>query len=264
MKGVKDAIIKFTLPIKQFFSNLFGSINFEEVGAKVRETFTRVFGALGKITDALGEAFKGKGDGSSMGSWIQQTFGRLMDIIGTLAETIGEIVGMFLASPLFQTLKEGFDKIVKIITGAVDLLLMIIKGPVGTWLFQTMFATFDLLIAPVKAIIDVIDAVIDIIFGVIDIFQGDASAGMDRIGKALGNIVKAAIDWFLRIGEFVAKIFGFGETFEKIRKSVFDFIAASQRTAAAFKMELCTSSRFTSSFRCISFSHRCAGAIDIV
>ena len=224
MEGVKNSIIKFTLPIKKFFSELFGSINFEEVGAKVRETFERVFGALGRITDALSSAFKGKGDGSSLGTFLQTTFSRLMDIVGTIAETIATVVGMFLESPLFQRLKDGFDKIVKIVKGAIDLILMIVQGPVGTWLFKTLFDTVEMLMTPVLAMIDIIDGVIDIIFGVVDIFQGDASAGIDKIGKALGNIVKAAVDWFFNIAQFVAKIFGFGESLTKIKTAVNEFI----------------------------------------
>lgn len=206
--SVRKSISDFFKPIVTFIGNAFKAIDFEAVGKKVRETFGRVFASLGVITDALSKAFEG-GKGESLGKWLGDTFGKLMDIIGGLAEAIGSIIAMWVKTPAFAMMKEMFNQLVKIIGGIVDILLEIVKGPVGTWLVGALSAAIEFFLMPWKFLFDVVDAAVDIIMGIIKMFNGEFNVGLDMIGNGIKTFLKGMVDKFERGFQLILKLFGF-------------------------------------------------------
>jgi hypothetical protein len=225
LKTIGLTIQVFLTKVRTFFSDMFGAIDFEGVGKKVRETFNKVFGALGKIATSLGKLFGGGGggpDGAQVGSALEKAFTVFLDIVGGIADIIGDIVEQFTQTPLFQTLKEMIDSLVRIFTGVVNIIKKIVAGPIGTWLVKALSAAGDLFIAPFKLAIDAIDFMVQLIDGFIDIFKGDSEKGWKTVGDATKRMLKSIIDWFLKIPKFLWEFFG--GSWASVSKAITDLV----------------------------------------
>ena len=225
LKAVGTSVSGFLTKVRTFFSDMFGAIDFEAVGKKVRETFGKVFGALGKIATSLGKLFGGGGggpDGAQVGSALERAFTVFLDIVGGIADIIGDIVEQFTQTPLFQTLKEMIDSLVRIFTGVVNIIKKIVAGPIGTWLVKALSAAGELFIAPFKLAIDAIDFMVQLIDGFIDIFKGDSEKGWKTVGDATKRILKSIIDWFLKIPKFLVEFFG--GSWASVSKAIADLV----------------------------------------
>jgi hypothetical protein len=224
LKGVGNAVSGFLGSVRSFFGDLFGAIDFEGVGKTIRDTFGRVFGALGKIGSALGKLFGGTGGagGAEVGSGLQKAFTALMNIIGGIADIIGAIVDDLTQTPLFETFKEVIDSVVRVFSGLVNIIKKIVAGPIGIWLVKSLSAAADLFITPFKLAIDAIDFVVTLIDGVIDIFTGDSEAGWAKVTDSTKRFLKAIVDYFLRIPKFLVEFFG--GSWDKVKTAISDFV----------------------------------------
>ena len=225
LKAVGTSVSGFLTKVRTFFSDMFGAIDFEGVGKKVRETFGKVFGALGKIATSLGKLFGGGGggpDGAQVGSALERAFTTFLDIVGGIADIIGDIVEQFTQTSLFQTLKEMIDSFVRIFMGVVNIIKKIVAGPIGTWLVKALSAAGELFIAPFKLALDAIDFMVQLIDGFIDIFKGDSEKGWKTIGDATKRMLKGIIDWFLKIPKFIWEFFG--GSWANVSKAISDLV----------------------------------------
>jgi hypothetical protein len=223
LKAVGTSVSGFLTKVRTFFSDMFGAIDFEGVGKKVRETFGKVFGALGKIATSLGKLFGGSGsDGAQVGSALEKAFTIFLDIVGGIADIIGDIVEQFTQTSLFQTLKEMIDSFVGIFMGVLNIIKKIVAGPIGTWLVKALSAAGELFIAPFKLALDAIDFMVQLIDGFIDIFKGDSEKGWKTIGDATKRMLKGIIDWFLKIPKFLWEFFG--GSWASVSKAISDLV----------------------------------------
>jgi len=228
MTDIKDKIVNFIKPIRDFVGDIVKSIDFKALGERFRETFTKVFNA---VTD-LWKTFKdAMGGNEGMAAAFKKYWEMLSSVISDIVDGIVYVVKLFVASPLFATLKKIFATLVDIIKNIVDVIVTIVKSPIGTFLMNALFDVFAFLGDIIDGILQAVNGVIQIVSGVFKILTGDFKGGWEKIKNGVIAILKGMVDWFLSIPKLIGNLLVdglvlVGKALEGIITSVIDGIKA--------------------------------------
>jgi hypothetical protein len=228
---VRQSLFDFLNPIKNFIGDLINAIDFKAVG----EFFADIFNTLGQFArdvfnematwdwKAIGGWLKWSlvtvgtfikdiwggiksaltGEVTEGGGFLKNAFEKLGIVIRKIALLVGEIVNRFIDSPLFNTLQEGFMSVAALFGSIVDMLMVLVDSPLGTFIIDQLLAYWNFLAERIVSIIDVIKGVVDVVTGIFQFMTGDFIGGWEKIKAGIASIITGLVDWFIAVPKFV-------------------------------------------------------------
>lgn len=226
--SIKEGIVNFIAPIRDFVGDIVKSINFKEVGKTIRETFIGIKNFVMGMWESFSIAM---GGGDGMMETFKSIWTSVKSTVMGIIDGISYVVKLFLASPLFETLKKMFGLVVKIIVDLVDVVVAIVKSPLGTFLINALMDVFGFFGDVINSILEAVDGIIEIVSGVFKILTGDFKGGWEKIKGGVVQILKSVIDFFISIPKLIFNIFkdgivGIIDSLKGIITSVIDGIKA--------------------------------------
>jgi phage-related protein len=227
-KSIKEGIVNFIAPIRDFVGNIVKSIDFKAVGTALRETFV----SIKNFVMGMWESFStSMGGGQGMMETFKSIWTSVKEVVLGIVDSISYVVKLFLASPLFETLKKMFGLVVKIIVDLVDVVVAIVKSPLGTFLINALMDVFGFFGDVINSILEAVDGIIEIVSGVFKILTGDFKGGWEKIKGGVLSILKSVVDFFISIPKLIFNVFkdgivGIIDSLKGIITSVIDGIKA--------------------------------------
>ena len=230
-ENVRTALFEFLNPIKNFLGDIIKSIDFKAVGA----FFADVFNTIGQFArdifnematwdwKAIGGWLKWSlvtvgtfikdiwggiksaltGEVTEGGGFLKNAFEKLGIVIRKIALLVGEIVNRFMDSPLFTTLQEGFMSVASLFGSIIDMLMVLVNSPLGTFIIDLFLNYWNFLAERIVSIIDVVKGVVDIVTGIFQFMTGDFAGGWEKIKSGIVSIITGLVDWFIAVPKFV-------------------------------------------------------------
>lgn len=194
-------------------TSIFKAIDWTAVKTSFMGAWKMLTETFGNIYDAVTKAM---GGGGGIGEFLQTGMTKFFEVIKGVVEAVGIIVVKFASSGLFQSLKQFMLNMWDLIGVLVDAVVAIVKSPVGEFVIDVIFGTFEILFNIVN---DLIKATIGAVKFIADVFKfmsQDFATAWQKIKEWAGKIVDSVIDWFKSIPKKITDFFGEGNLLDKV------------------------------------------------
>jgi hypothetical protein len=214
---VLPAIAQFTADVINkglvVLTSIFKAIDWSAVKTSFMGAWKMLTETFGNIYDAVGKAVGGSG---GIGGLLSKGMTMFFDTMKSIIEVVGVIVVKFVQSNLFQTLKTFMLSMWGLIKVLVDAVVEIVKSPVGMFVIDVIFDTFDILFTIVNKLIEGVKAAVTLIVQVVKSVTTDFSESWKKIKDYVMNLINTVSDWFKSIPKKINDFFGEGNLLEKV------------------------------------------------